>query len=175
MVFQGFGDKVNGGFVRRQVFDVPLDDSKTHSELEREGFKSSSRESMVSSISTVEPNSLMVSIFKVKLSQKFSLMMVGNINFINFLRMMVIVAREISGLRYEFWLDKRGMLLICHEARCLGNIYSGFQRSYFIKLQKTRKYKNLGNLTIATSYTYNPTLSTFVHQKITQRGELIKF
>ena len=53
---------------------------------------------MVSSISTVEPNSLMVSIFKVKLSQKFSLMMVGNINFINFLRMMVIVAREISGL-----------------------------------------------------------------------------
>ena len=72
---------------------------------------------MVSSISTVKPNSLMVSIFKVKLSQKFSLMMVGNINFINSLRMMVIVAREISGLRDEFWLGKRGMLLIYGEAR----------------------------------------------------------
>ena len=32
----------------------------------REGLKSSNRESMVSSISTVEPNSLMVSIFDVR-------------------------------------------------------------------------------------------------------------
>ena len=72
---------------------------------------------MVSSISTVEPNSLIILIFEVKLSQRVSLMRVGNINFINSLRMMVIVAREISGLRDKFWLGKRGMLLIYGEAR----------------------------------------------------------
>ena len=30
--------------------------------------------------------------------------------------MMVMVVSEISGLRDEFWLGKRGMLLICGEA-----------------------------------------------------------
>ena len=71
---------------------------------------------MVSSISTEEPNSLIVSIFEVTFSQKANFMRVGKMNFITSLRMMVIVVSEISGLRDEFWLGKRGMLLICGEA-----------------------------------------------------------
>ena len=62
--------------------------------LKRERFKSSSRVSMVSSISTVEPNSLMVLIVEVKLSQKVSLMKIGNMKFIPSLRMMGIVERR---------------------------------------------------------------------------------
>ena len=71
---------------------------------------------MVSSISTEEPNSLMVSIFQVRFSQEVSLMTVGNMNLITSLWIMVMVVREISGLRDEFWLGMRGMLLICGEA-----------------------------------------------------------
>ena len=71
---------------------------------------------MVSSISTEEPNSLIVSIFEVTFSQKANFMRVGKMNFITSLRMMVMVVSEISGLRDEFWLGKRGMLLICGEA-----------------------------------------------------------
>ena len=71
---------------------------------------------MVSSISTEEPNSLIVSIFEVTFSQKANFMRVGKMNFITSLRMMVMVVSEISGLRDEFWLGNRGMLLICGEA-----------------------------------------------------------
>ena len=84
--------------------------------MDTEGLRSSRIESMVSSMSTDEPNSFRVSILEVRESQRVSLMRVGKMYRITCLRMMVIVVRDISGLREVFRFGSRGISLSSGEA-----------------------------------------------------------
>ena len=78
---------------------------------------SSRMESTVSSMSTEEPNSFIISILDVSESLRVSLSIVGKMYRITSLSMTVIEVREISGLRDDFWFGSNGMSFISGEAK----------------------------------------------------------